>query len=105
MRNIPWVGLLAVISMFILPLIPDWLFEGPRNVKHWPRRHICAICRAPWTDDHRCDGGEERMAVQAVRGEPRQLERRGTHPLRQAIAAPTATAIKEPRGDGTTEGI
>jgi hypothetical protein len=26
---IPWVGLAALAAMFVLPFLPDWLFEGP----------------------------------------------------------------------------
>jgi hypothetical protein len=51
---IPWVGLAALAAMFLLPLLPDWLFEGPRTVKHRPRRHVCGDCDAPWTDQHTC---------------------------------------------------
>ena len=51
---IPWVGLAALVAMFVLPYLPNWLFEGPRTIKHRPRRHICADCNAPWTDDHTC---------------------------------------------------
>jgi len=40
--------------MFLLPFLPNWLFEGPRTVKHRPRRHICGDCNAPWTGDHVC---------------------------------------------------
>jgi hypothetical protein len=54
MTKIPWVGLLALIAMFVIPHLPDWLFEGPRTVKHWPRRHVCGACGAPWTDGHAC---------------------------------------------------
>jgi hypothetical protein len=50
----PWVGLAALIAMFVLPFLPAWLFEGPRTVKHWPRRHVCGVCNAPWTDGHMC---------------------------------------------------
>lgn len=45
--SIPWVGLAALAAMFVLPLLPNWLFEGPRTSKHWPRRHICGDCGAP----------------------------------------------------------
>ncbi len=31
---IPWVGLAALLAMFVLPFLPDWLFEGPRTSKH-----------------------------------------------------------------------
>jgi hypothetical protein len=51
---IPWVGLAALAAMFLIPMLPDWLFEGPHTIKHRPRRHVCADCNAPWTDDHTC---------------------------------------------------
>jgi hypothetical protein len=38
--------------MFVLPFLPDWLFEGPWTIKHRPRRYICGECGAPWADDH-----------------------------------------------------
>ncbi len=50
----PWVGLAALLAMFLLPFLPAWLFEGPRTIKHWPRRHVCGECNAPWTDGHTC---------------------------------------------------
>jgi hypothetical protein len=50
----PWIGLAALLAMFALPYLPNRLFEGPRTIKHQPRRHVCADCDAPWTDDHRC---------------------------------------------------
>jgi hypothetical protein len=54
MARIPWFGLAALVSMFIIPYLPSWLFEGPRTVKHWPRRHVCAVCNAVWTEGHIC---------------------------------------------------
>jgi hypothetical protein len=51
---IPWVGLAALAAMFLLPLLPDWLFEGPRTIWHRPHRHICGDCGAPWTNEHTC---------------------------------------------------
>jgi hypothetical protein len=51
---IPWVGLAALVAMFVLPYLPNWLFEGPRTIKHRPRRHICADCHGPWTKGHTC---------------------------------------------------
>jgi hypothetical protein len=51
---IPWIGLAAMLAMFILPFVPDWLFQGRRTTKHWPRRHICGDCGTPWTDGHTC---------------------------------------------------
>jgi hypothetical protein len=54
MARIPWLGLAALVSMFVIPYLPSWLFEGPRTVKHWPRRHICGVCNAVWTEGHTC---------------------------------------------------
>jgi hypothetical protein len=50
----PWFGLAALIAMFAIPFLPRWLFEGPRKVRHWPQRHVCAECGAPWSDGHLC---------------------------------------------------
>jgi hypothetical protein len=50
----PWIGLAALIVMFVLPLLPDWLFEGARTIKHRPRRHICGDCGEPWAEGHNC---------------------------------------------------
>jgi hypothetical protein len=50
----PWIGLIALLAMFVLPFVPSWVFEGPRTVKHRPRRHVCADCDAPWADGHVC---------------------------------------------------
>jgi hypothetical protein len=59
MSEIPWVGLAALVAMFVIPFLPDRLFEGPRTIKHWPRRHVCGDCGAPWTDGHRCEPGPD----------------------------------------------
>jgi hypothetical protein len=53
----PWIGLVALFAMFLLPFLPSWLFEGPRTVKHRPRRHVCARCGAAWADGHTCAVG------------------------------------------------
>jgi hypothetical protein len=53
----PWIGLVALLAMFVLPFLPAWLFEGPRTIRHHPRRHVCADCGEPWTDDHTCVTG------------------------------------------------
>jgi hypothetical protein len=50
----PWVGLVALVAMFVLPFLPNWLFEGPRTIRHRPQRHICADCGSPWTPRHTC---------------------------------------------------
>jgi hypothetical protein len=57
MSRVPWVGLVALVLMFAIPFLPSWLFEGPRTVRHWPRRHVCGACHAPWTDGHVCELG------------------------------------------------
>jgi hypothetical protein len=55
---VPWIGLLALVAMFVIPFLPDWIFEGPRTVKHWPRRHVCGECGAAWTSGHVCEATE-----------------------------------------------
>ena len=55
---VPWIGLLALVAMFVIPFLPDWIFEGPRTVRHWPRRHVCGVCGAGWTSGHVCEAGE-----------------------------------------------
>jgi hypothetical protein len=69
----PWVGLAALVAMFVLPMLPSWLFEGPRTVKHRPRRHICALCSAPWTSHHDCLA-ELPEVVPSARGQLRRLD-------------------------------
>lgn len=49
--------------MFVIPFLPGWLFEGPRKVRHWPRRHICAECGVPRNDGHPC---AEELLVEPV---------------------------------------
>ena len=53
-ESTPWVGLAASIAMFALPPLPDWLFEGPRTIKHRPRRHVRGECGALWANGHSC---------------------------------------------------
>jgi hypothetical protein len=69
----PWIGLAAVVAMFVLPFLPNWLFEGPSTVRHRPRRHVCADCAAPWTSDHDCTV-ELRELGQTLRAELRRLD-------------------------------
>jgi hypothetical protein len=54
MAKTPWIGLAALVAMFLIPFLPAWLFEGPRKVRHWPQRHVCGECGAPWTHGHLC---------------------------------------------------
>jgi hypothetical protein len=82
---VPWLGLAGLIAMFVIPFLPNWLFEGPRTVKHWPQRHVCGGCGAPWAKGHLCTDDEEepgeRVTVPEViqpaaplRGEVRRLK-------------------------------
>jgi hypothetical protein len=77
-RPTPWIGLLALVAMFAIPFLPSWLFEGPRTVKHWPRRHVCAVRQAPWTDGHLClpevAAAEPVTAGSRLRGELRRAQ-------------------------------
>lgn len=69
----PWVGLAALLAMFLLPYFSERLFAGPRTIRHWPRGHICGDCHAPWSDDHTCPLAE-RGAVSPLRGQLRRLD-------------------------------
>jgi hypothetical protein len=74
----PWIGLVALAAMFIIPFLPNWLFEGPRTTKHWPRRHVCGVCGATWVPGHVCqlDGPEAILPPERrLRGELRRLDR------------------------------
>jgi hypothetical protein len=80
----PWIGLAALVAMFVLPFLPTWLFEGPRTIRHWPRRHVCGLCGAPWVDGHSClpeaaDDGPP------LRGELRRLEPSDANAARNQI--------------------
>ena len=67
---VPWIGLAAIVAMFVLPLLPAWLFEGPRTVKRYPRRQVCGDCGERWTEDHNC-------ALEAVPSRPPRPPLRG----------------------------
>lgn len=70
----PWIGLIALAAMFVIPFLPDWLFEGRRTIKHWPRRHICGDCGAPWTEQHTCAPQASTMGSRPLHGELRRLQ-------------------------------
>jgi hypothetical protein len=53
-QPIPWIGLAGIVAMFLLPLLPARLFEGPRTIKRYPRRVVCGDCGERWTDEHTC---------------------------------------------------
>ena len=87
MPRTPWIALAAVISMFVIPYLPAWLFEGPRTVKHRPRRHVCADCGAPWTAGHTCL--PPAAGPRPLRGELRRL-RAPVEPGRAPVKALSA---------------
>jgi hypothetical protein len=74
MARTPWIGLAALVAMFAIPFLPDWLFTGPRTVKRWPRRQVCGACGAPWTDEHQCSPAPRLEADGPVRAELRRLD-------------------------------
>jgi hypothetical protein len=71
----PWLGLAALVAMFVIPFLPDWIFEGPRTTKHRPRRHICGNCDAPWTAGHTCEGEPTPAPSRVLQGEFRRPAR------------------------------
>ena len=82
---VPWIGLAAIVAMFVLPLLPAWLFDGPRTIKRYPRRVVCGDCGERWTDGHNCaikvvpSSRPPRAALRAERwriGQGRALARR-----------------------------
>jgi hypothetical protein len=85
----PWIGLIALAAMFVIPFLPDWLFEGPRTTRHWPRRHICGDCGEPWTEDHTCAPQTPTMSSPPLHGELRRLQQPNTP--KRALTTRTAT--------------
>jgi hypothetical protein len=54
---VPWMALAAIAAMFVLPwLDARGLIDGPREIRHRPRRHVCADCAEPWQPGHQCTG-------------------------------------------------
>jgi hypothetical protein len=54
---VPWIALAAIAAMFVLPwLDARGLLDGPRTIRHRPRRHVCADCAEPWQPGHACAG-------------------------------------------------
>jgi hypothetical protein len=54
---VPWIALAALAAMFVLPWLDSrGLLDGPRTVRHRPRRHVCAECTEPWQPGHACAG-------------------------------------------------
>jgi hypothetical protein len=91
MARIPWFGLAALVSMFIIPYLPSWLFEGPRTVKHWPRRHVCGVCHAVWTEGHTCSPAGP--VAGPLRGELRRLSPPPADLDRAVVQAPRGRSM------------
>ncbi|HZC99685.1 MAG TPA: hypothetical protein VFA46_05695 [Actinomycetes bacterium] len=92
----PWIGLAALLAMFVLPFLPSWLFEGPRTVKHWPRRHVCGYCSAPWTKGHVCgelEAGEAGPPMVTEAGSPLHGELRRLTPPPAELEPPPKAGI------------
>jgi hypothetical protein len=68
----PWVGLAALVAMFVIPFLPNWLFEGPRTIRHRPKRHVCGDCGVPWTHRHAC-GLDEPEDARPLKGQIRRV--------------------------------
>ena len=75
---IPWVGLAAIVAMFVLPLLPAWLFEGLGPCKRYPRRVGVWRLRRAWTDGHSC--GFEAVEPRPQRRRPLRAELRRVKP-------------------------
>jgi hypothetical protein len=84
----PWVGLAALGAMFVIPFLPSWLFEGPRTIRHRPRRHVCADCGAPWAPWHLCelDAPDEPEGRRPLRAQLRRIgSSRALEPRRRPV--------------------
>ncbi len=54
---VPWIALAAIAAMFVLPWLDGrGLLDGPRTVRHRPRREVCADCAEAWAPGHQCAG-------------------------------------------------
>ena len=93
----PWLGLAALVAMFVIPFLPGWIFEGPRTTRHWPRRHICGDCRAPWSAGHTCEAEAGPAGSRLLWGELRRPARSGG---RRQLTIPARTIVV-PRRDET----
>jgi hypothetical protein len=104
MPRTPWVGLLALAAIFVIPFLPDWLFEGPRAIVHRPRRHVCGDCGAPWTRNHVCWPEPTEVNFPPLRGELRRPGRTDRGP-RQLTARRQLAARRRRPGRDPVRGI
>jgi hypothetical protein len=84
MDKVPWIGLAAVAAMFLIPFLPNWVFEGPRTIRHWPRQHVCACCNASWSEGHMCMV-EPRLPPEVLQGELRRVPQELTSSVKEDL--------------------
>ena len=83
---VPWVGLVAVAAMFVLPwLDARGLFDGPRTIRHRPRRHRCTDCAEAWTPGHQCAGWQAAAGREPVVPLRPELPARAAAPARAEL--------------------
>jgi hypothetical protein len=96
MPDVPWAGLVALLAMFVIPFLPEWLFEGPRTIKHRPRRHVCGDCGAPWTDGHICACETRLAAYPPLQGELHRPQQSNGTPRSLTVARRIIARSKGP---------
>ena len=42
---------MGVFIIIVLAILELW---NNRPIKHYPRQHVCGICRVPWYEGHEC---------------------------------------------------
>jgi hypothetical protein len=72
--------------MFAIPFLPSWLFEGPKVIRHRPRRHVCALCGAAWQDGHDCLTADD-AGTRPLSGRLERLPERPAITSRSALPA------------------
>jgi hypothetical protein len=83
---VPWIALAGIAAMFVLPwLDARGLFDGPRTIRHRPRRHACVDCAQPWAPSHQCASW-----LAAAGREPVVL----LHPIDPPAPAPPARRVQ-----------
>ena len=87
---VPWIALAAIAAMFVLPwLDARGLLDGPHEIRHRPRRHVCADCAEPWAPGHACAGWQVPAGREPVvpLGAP-ELPARTSPPVRVDLTRP-----------------
>lgn len=58
------------VFVFIVLTVLGWWNKRP--IKHYPRHHICGICRVPWYEGHECAPPVVGSAPQVLITHPRK---------------------------------